>query len=152
MNEILCSIEKLKPLVDFFTALIPIAIAILGSYIAIQQHKTNRMKLKNDLFEKRYAVFECINTYIRAVVTGKGVDLNQRNDFLSGTKGVEFLFDTEMKAYVTEIWERAVDLEAWSEDEKPSTNSKERAEHKKWFGRQLKEINSVFKDYMYLSH
>ena len=152
MNELLAYIEKLKPIIELLTALIPLAITILGSYIAIQQYRTNRMKLKNYLFEKRYAVFESVNNYITAVVKGQYVDLNQRTDFLSGTRGVEFLFDQKMKKYVTEIWERAVDLEAWAEDQKPSTHSKEKAVHKKWFAKQLTEINVKFKEYMYLSH
>jgi uncharacterized membrane protein len=152
MIEILAFIEKLKPIIELLTALIPIFIAALGSYIAIQQYRTNRMKLKNDLFEKRYAVFETVNSYITEVAKGKSVDINQREEFQSGTKGVEFLFDDKMKAYITEIWKQAEDLQAWEEDEIPSTYSEERALHRKWFAKQRTDINVKFKDYMHLSH
>ena len=152
MNEFFEYIEKLKPVVELLTSLIPLAITSLGSYIAIQQYKTNRMKLKNDLFDKRYAVFESVNNYITVIVKGHYVDSDVREEFKSKTRGVEFLFDDEMKEYVTEIWDKAVDLEIWAEDEKTSTHSSEKAEHKKWFYKQLSEINIKFKKYMYLSH
>ena len=46
MIEILAFIEKLKPIIELLTALIPIFIAALGSYIAIQQYmnKSNEAK------------------------------------------------------------------------------------------------------------
>jgi len=152
MNELLCKLEQYKPITDFFIALIPIALAILGSYIAIQQYRTNRKKLKIELFEKRFSVFDSINKFIGAVVRTQSVDQQQRNDFLAGTRGAEFLFDESIKQYVTEIWEKSVDLGVWAEDERTSTNASERAEQMKWFVKQLREIDDRFKKFMQLSH
>jgi hypothetical protein len=148
MNDLLIYIEKLKPIVELSTALIPFAIL----YIAYQQYKTNKMKLKNDLFDKRYAAFESVNNYITTIAKGNSVDLNQREEFLSKTRGVEFLFDDEMKKYITEVWDKATEFKAWAEDEKTSTRSGENIEHAKWFSKQRTEINLKFKKYMYLSH
>lgn len=152
MNEFLCQLEQYKPITDFLIALIPIMLAILGSYIAIQQYRTNRKKLKIELFEKRFKVFDSINKFIGAVVRTQSVDQQQRNDFLAGTRGAEFLFDITIKEYVDKIWETSVDLGVWAEDINTSAHASERAEHMKWFVKQLQEIDGKFKKYMQLSH
>jgi len=51
--------------IDIFAALLTPAIAILASYIAVRQWLTNKNKLKLDLFDKRYAVFEAITVNMR---------------------------------------------------------------------------------------
>ncbi|GJM04048.1 MAG: hypothetical protein DHS20C09_00390 [marine bacterium B5-7] len=152
MDEILFSLEKFKPLIDFFVALIPIALAILGSYIAIQQYRTNRKKLKIELFDKRYAVFIAINQYLGVVMRDVSVDHSQRSEYLAGTRGAEFLFKKEITEYIDEIWSKSIDLCTWAEDELTSTHATERGEHMKWFGRQFSEIDERFKKYMQLEH
>ncbi len=152
MNDLLYKLKQYKPLIDFFIALMPIALAIFGSYIAIQQYRTNRKKLKIELFEKRFAVFDSINKFIGAVVRTQTVDQQQINDFLAGTRGAEFLFSESIKKYVTEIWEKSVDLDVWAKDENRSTNASNRAEHMKWFVKQLREIDNRFITFMQLSH
>jgi hypothetical protein len=139
------------PIIDFFTALIPIAIAVLGSYIAIQQYRTNRRKLKIDLFDKRYEIYDAINKYLVVVIKGNHNNLTYQQDFTAGTRGAQFLFNEEIKEYIDEIWSKSVDLIEWSEDEKTSTHASERAEHKKWFGKQLREIDFHFINFMHVS-
>ncbi|WP_285339580.1 hypothetical protein [Vibrio parahaemolyticus] len=152
MEEILKYLEEVKPLLDFFTALTTPSIAILGGYIAYQQHKTNKMALKKDLFDRRYAVFECVYDFVMVVVEWKGISKEQRERFISGTKGVEFLFDEEIKLYVDEIWERSLADCAYAEDllfpAKPSQSS----EHHKWFVAQRKVINLKFRKFISLKH
>jgi len=46
-----------KDWVDYLAALLTPTIAILGVYFARQQWKTNRRRLKNELFDRRYEYF-----------------------------------------------------------------------------------------------
>ncbi|WP_019531421.1 hypothetical protein [Dasania marina] len=150
-DNFLCLIAKYTPIIDFFTALIPIAIAALGSYIAVQQYRTNRRKLQIDLFDKRYAVYDAIRNYIIVVIQGNQKDLALQQAFSAGTVGAEFLFNKEIKEYINQLWSKSVDLMEWSEDEHTSTHASERAAHKKWFGAQLKEIDNRFMEFMHVS-
>jgi len=152
MNELILELEKIKPLTDFFTALIPIVLSIFVILIAIQQYRTNRRKLKLDLFEKRYKVFDVTIKFIGDVVRSQNFEHQTGSDFLEGTRGAEFLFDAEIKLYIDEIWERAVNISVWAEDESTSTHAAERNEHMKWFVKQLREVDQRFKKYMQLSH
>lgn len=152
MNELICELEKLKPVTDFFTALIPIVLSVLGIYIAVQQYRTNRKKLKLELFEKRYVVFDVVIKFIGEVVRTQSFDHQAQINFIEGTRGAEFLFDVDIKLYIDEIWDRAVNLEGWAGDEHTSTHAAERNENMKWFFGQLREVDQRFKKYMQLSH
>lgn len=152
MNQIICLLARYKPVTDFFIGLIPIVLTIFGVYIAIQQYRTNRKKLKLDLFEKRYEVFSSINKFIGVVARSRRFDHQHGNDFLAGTRGAEFLFDSHIKSYVNEIWIKACDLETWANDEKTSDHAVEKAVHMKWFVAQFIEVDERFKKYMQLSH
>ncbi|ELA7327640.1 hypothetical protein Q9X94_003777 [Vibrio alginolyticus] len=152
MKEMIKCLEEIKPLIDLFTALITPTIAILGGYIAYQQYQTNKMALKKDLFDRRYAAFECVYDFIVTVVEWNGTSKEQREKFLSGTKGVEFLFDEEIKLYVDEVWERSSDDCAWIEDLLVPTKNSQSSDHHKWFVAQRQTINCKFKKYISLKH
>lgn len=139
------------PLLELLTALIPIALAIFGGYIAWQQFQTNKKKLKLDLFEKRYAVFECVNAFLLTVAKGQKVNQQQRDEFLSGTRSAEFLFGPDIKKYIDEIWVKAVDADCWVECETPYS-ARERTDAMKWLHNQLKDVDKKFIEYMNISH
>ena len=72
--------------------------------------------------------------------------------FLEGTRGAGFLFDADIKSYIEKIWDRALNIEVWAEDERTSTHAADRNENMKWFIEQLREADQRFKKYMQLSH
>ncbi|MBY7856583.1 hypothetical protein KW429_23310 [Vibrio fluvialis] len=152
MKEIIKCLEEIEPLIDLCTALITPSIAILGGYIAYQQYQTNKMALKKDLFDRRYAIFECVYDFVMVVVEWNGISEEQRKKFLSGTKGVEFLFDEEIKLYVDEVWERSLADCGWIEDSLVPTKPKQSSDHYKWFVAQRKVVIFKFKKYISLKH
>lgn len=143
---------RYKPLLNIFIASLPIVLTIFGSYIAIQQYRTARKKLKLDLFDKRYAIFQSAKDYIGHIVCYVAATKEKQSEFLVGTRGAQFIFDQEIKSYIDEIWQKSVDLESWSLDQNTSEHSAQRASHSKWFNDQLTKIDAKFKNFMQLSH
>nr|WP_319566557.1 hypothetical protein [uncultured Rhodoferax sp.] len=152
MEELICLALRYKPVIDLLISLIPIAIAVLGSYIAIQQYRTARKKLKLDLFDKRFLIFQNTKNYIGEVVCYVAATKEKQREFLVGTRGSQFVFGQEVKDYIDEVWKKSVDLEGWSLDQTTSEHSQQRAAHLKWFNDQLQKIDGKFKKYMQLSH
>jgi predicted membrane protein len=151
MEELICWINKYQIVFNFFTSLIPIFLTIFGSYIAVQQYRVNRKRLKKDLFDKRYEIFEHTKEFLGDIVT-HGLNDERKRKYILGTRGVAFIFDSDLKAYIDKIWSISVDLESWEGDVLPSTHATERAEHLKWVSQQLKVVDSRFEKYMSLSH
>lgn len=124
---------------------------MFGSVIAVQQYRVNRKRLKKDLFDKRYEIFEHTKEFLSDIVTGSVNDERKRK-YLLGTRGAAFVFDETIKEYIDKIWSISVDLESWQGDAQPSTHAEERNNHLKWINKQLSDVDSKFKKYMSLSH
>lgn len=152
MEQILGVLESHKILIEFFTSLVPIVLTVFGLYIAIQQYRTNRKKIKNDLFEKRYTVFVAISDFIMAIAKGGKVTYEERIEFLSRTRGAEFLFDRKIKKYIDEVWEKSVDAGAWAEDSNYSNTAAQRGAAKKWLYSELSGMDTKFRKYLHLRH
>ena len=135
-------------MIDFFTALIPIALAALGSYIAIQQYRTNRQKLKIELFEKRYAIYDAVCEYMGAIISKRHSNENEQQQFLVETKGAAFLFDDEIIKFIENVWQNSIDMGEWHEDELPSTHAQEEADYMRWFSAEFGKLNERFSKYM----
>jgi hypothetical protein len=56
-------------------------IAILAVWIACQQHKTSRYKLRLDLYDKRFNVFHKLISLVSSVVQQGNVTDEQLNEF-----------------------------------------------------------------------
>lgn len=139
-------------MIDFFIALIPIVLASLGAYIAIQQYRTNRKNLKIELFEKRYVIYEAVREYMGAIVRKRYPTENEQQQFLVETKGASFLFDDEIMKFIEEVWQRSIYMCEWHQDELPSTHAQERADYMRWFAAEFGKLNERFSKDMRLRH
>jgi hypothetical protein len=93
-------------LISSSKALLTPAIAIITTYIAVQQWKTNRNKLKLDLYDRRFKVFERIRDILAMMFTVVSDD-KRLFELLGGTREAEFLFGAEIKGYIEEVYRRA---------------------------------------------
>ena len=152
ISDILDFSIKYDPLLNLLTSMIPIALAILGGYIAVRQYITSKQKLKLDLFDKRFGIFQAAKTYIGQVLTSDYTDKQVQREFLIATQGARFVFDKNIRSYIDCIWDKSMDLEEWSRDQNSSENSASRAAHLKWFNAELSAIEERFSPYMQLSH
>lgn len=55
-------------LIQLLSALLTPVIAVVTTYIAIQQYRTSRLKFKLELFEKRYAIYQGVKKFILSAV------------------------------------------------------------------------------------
>jgi hypothetical protein len=146
--------------IDILAALLTPTIAILGAYIAWQQWRTNRNKLKLDLFDKRFQVFENIKKFIASILTSGRVEDGTEFQFLRDTKSVRFLFqdDATILNLIDEIYKKAIKLHTLERTERGSSgqtlenNLNKQNEIKEWYQNQLHTIDEIFKKYLILKH
>jgi len=51
-------------LIQLLSALLTPVIALVITYIIIQQYRTNRLKFRLEMFEKRYAIYQGVKNFI----------------------------------------------------------------------------------------
>src|ERR1700683_119795 len=104
----MCQIEKWIsgvnwPLViSVSQALLALVIGGFLAYIARQQWKTPAYRVKLDLFDKRFGIFEQIKEMI-TILAITSPNRDQVLDFWVKTRGAEFLFGGEIKKFRQEI-------------------------------------------------
>ena len=131
-----------KDWIDLLSALTMPIIATIGIYIAYQQRAINKNRLKHELFDKKYLIFEATKEFIFAIIQDPTVKDEDANKFLNGTKGALFIFETDIVDYLNTLYEKAIKLRVHDK----------RDEHDEvhelclWFGDQLKGIDQKFID------
>lgn len=94
--------EALKIVGGLLTPLI----AIIATYIAVQQHNTQREKLRLDLYDKRMAVFTALtNLFGHIGEPNQEITFNAIVRFTSETASAEFLFGPEIPDYLSRVVE-----------------------------------------------
>lgn len=148
--------EVLRALLDFDgLKLLAVVAAVFGSYIAYQQHRTSRARLKLDLFEKRYQVFAGTRQFLTIVLQKGAADLEAIFAFRASIGEASFLFSQATCDYLNEIDRHAINLNATREemDPLPVGDSRSRlvselAAERKWLAAQLPELRRVFSPYL----
>jgi hypothetical protein len=92
-------------------AAVTLLIAGIATYIAYQQWRTNTQKLKLDLFDRRYRIFEEVGRLLGIVFPSGSVELSDIEAFSTRTVGAKFLFGAEIARYLLEISDYARDVE-----------------------------------------
>jgi len=149
-----------KDWVDYLSALLTPTIAILGSIIALQQWRTNRSRLKHELFDRRYEQFSVVRNFLGSIMTNGKPLQEEQHKFLAGTRGMRFIFNKEIAEYVDKtIWHLAVDLECLQSElegvpvgEERSNNVKKQSEIKKQLNKELVELEDRFSKFLQLQH
>ena len=149
------SIPKLDIVLRIFQGLLMPVIAGVVAYIAYQQHKTNRDKLRLDLYNKRYEVFHSLAALLARILQQGNVKYEQVTEFSRATKEAVFLFDEGIETYLETIRKKALDLWAAEETMKPLPVGKERSakvaevrELCDWFTKQFEVAIDKFNKYL----
>ena len=145
-------------IIEISKALLTPVIAVVAAYVAWQQMKTNRRKLKLDLFDRRYTVFEKIGEFIGSILTSGKVQQGKEFQFLVDTKAAGLLFGEDISQFVSEIYRKAVHLHALDAELEGSTgdartkNIQAQREIKDWYGTALEGLQARFAEYLKLEH
>lgn len=140
--------------VQVLSAFLTPMLAGFGLWIALQQYRLARDKVRLDLFEKRHRVFKSIVELCAQVVqdgTSKHIDVTR---YLRDTADAEFLFGKEVRDFIDEIYRRAVELsyhaEEVAEGHAPDHSAavKKKWDGVRWFEKQLTVARQKFHPYL----
>ena len=144
----------------YLAALLTPTIAVLGAFIAYRQWRTAQNKLKHDLFERRFSVYDAATTLLASIMTsGKAKD-EELFKFLSGTREAKWLLDGNVAEYLDkELYHKAIDLQCLASEleglpdgDERSSNVRKQAEIKKWFLKQYEVLDEKFSPFLKLEH
>jgi hypothetical protein len=142
------------------TAVITAAVAVLVAVITLGQWVTNRARLRHELFDRRYSVYENIAGFVAEILISGKVPVGEPEGFSRRTKTAYFVFecDNDVKVLITEIYRHAVNLhaleatlETLTGDERKRNVEAQRVE-KEWFQQTLGSLETRFEKYLKLAH
>ncbi|MDX2231978.1 MAG: hypothetical protein NW220_20250 [Leptolyngbyaceae cyanobacterium bins.349] len=97
-------IAKLAP------AVVALVVGIFGTYIGFNQYRTNRDKLRLDLFDKRLEAYEKLQEYFNCLLRDAQVD-NKAISILAEVRYKSlFLFGDEITEHINEVWDKAIEM------------------------------------------
>ncbi|KAF0805867.1 hypothetical protein A6D6_01923 [Alcanivorax xiamenensis] len=145
---------------QILAAMLTPTVAILGSYIAWRQWKTAENRLKFDLFERRFAVYNAARKLIGSIAQSGKIEDEKLRDFLHATREAKWLFNEQLASYLdNEIWSKAVDLQTLDSElvgmpagEERTNNIREQSEIKKWLVAQMREMDKKFSLFLKVGH
>lgn len=156
-----------ESVVKLFTALLTPMLAVTTGYIAVQQYRLSKKQLTANadqfrlsyqlsqnqfrlaLLERRYKVYEATTKLLGKAIQRARVSDEDLQTFLWETRETEFLFGSELKAYLDEVYKNAADLLVFDDEVNPE-NSESRRRAMLWFAGQLdnKSYQAPFLKYM----
>ena len=149
-----------KDWVDYLSALLTPFLAIFAMFITYQQWNTNRRRLKNELFDRRYEYFIAIREFIKEILATNASHSESQYKFLRDTRGLRFVFDKDIDNFVHEkVWKPAMEVEAWNGDleglpvgEERKKAVAKRRELREQLSHALQSLEEKFTKYMQLKH
>jgi hypothetical protein len=140
----------------------PIATLIVGCgvfFIAWQQWQVAHAKLRLDLFDRRYTVFDATRKFLAVILQKATFEDSQLFEFYAGTSDAEFLFGPEVVDYLAQIRKRALDMRTHQKVYNPLPVGDERSRHVQaehdqllWLGEQITAMTKTFTPYLGFSH
>ena len=97
-------IATLLPLATF-------ALSVAVGLVAWAQWRVARNKLRLDLFDRRWKIYEATSKFVDAINNDPEHVYSYRNDFNAGTSNADFLFDSDVVNYIQEIRTKAAHME-----------------------------------------
>src|SRR5689334_11606848 len=94
-------------------ALLTPIIGIITTYIAWQQWRTNRIKLKLDRYERRLQIYKEVVRFIVISAEKDNYDNDELMNFRPKVSEADFLFGEEVRKYIDELHNSAVNLHRW---------------------------------------
>jgi hypothetical protein len=153
----------MKPYIEIFAALLTPTIALVTTYIAIQQYRNNRLKQRLDLFDRRMAIYKSVTAYISTITN---IDPAQREDkaareaFYGCAYESYFLFGEGIHTYLGIIRLKGLQadtahvlLSGYSQQMGQEQMEAERQhieECNAWLSNQFKELRERFEPYLKL--
>jgi hypothetical protein len=140
------------------SSLLPIATLFLSVavvVIAALQWRVADNKLRLDLFDRRYKVYDSARKFLAVILRDAAFTLPQLAEFNLGTSDAEFLFGPDVVNYLQQIRERAVHMQTAQRIFEPLPVGEERSRHVQkhhddlvWLTDQITAISTTFAPYL----
>ncbi len=111
-------------LAEISKALLTPVIAVVATYIAWQQWKTNQQKLILDRYDRRLKVYEEVRQILSVILRDAKASYDDLLKFRRAVSEADFLFGSEIPNYIDEIYQRGVKLQYWSGEYRDYTQAK----------------------------
>jgi hypothetical protein len=145
----------------YFPALLTAIIAGAAAWLTNLQHKTNDLRLKHELFELRFQVYEAFRSFLGGIMHEGKTSHAACLTMLRETNQAEFLFGPDVPKYLLSAYHKGLDLvESHRKldgiprlpvgDER-SRVAHENAEQLKWFADQYNVLPERFGKYLNLT-
>jgi hypothetical protein len=144
----------------YLSALLAPIVAVLGSFIAYRQWRLAQNRLKLDLFERRFSIYEAARNLLSSIMTsGKAKD-EEVFKYMAATREAKWLLNASIAEYVDkDLYHKAIylqtlaaELEGVPVGEVRTKNVYAQAEIKKWFMAQYEVLDEKFAPYLQLRH
>lgn len=144
----------------YLTAVGTPAIALVAVGIAHRQWATARDKVRLDLYDRRVAIYEAVQTAMGQMLRKGDVNQQDEQDYLIGVAGSQWLFGDEVRHFLEkEFWNQLMEhqrLVAELQDAPVGPIRGElarlRGESFKWFQNQTERVDALFMPYLSFHH
>ena len=93
-------------MIEISKALLTPLIALLATYIAWQQWRTNKQKLKLEKYDRRLSVYQEVKKILSIVHRDAKASPEDLLSFRSSVSEADFLFGSEVVDYIDKIYNR----------------------------------------------
>jgi len=84
-------------------SVIAVIAALVAGYIALRQWQTAHYRLRLDMYDKRFVVYEAVKSLASTIGLHGQVTIDDLGEFYHGVRGAEFLFDGDTRDFVEKI-------------------------------------------------
>ena len=132
-----------------------LVVGLIVAYIALQQWLLARHKLRLDLFEKRYRVYEAAARFLSTIMSLADFNDDDLRTYNIGTMDAVFLYPKHIKDYLHQIRCHAIDMRTYQKKFERLPVGEERSKlvdqnhtEAKWLLDQLTKLPTVFAPYL----
>jgi len=146
--------ENVQQMIAAVQILLTLAIAAFVALVAWRQHKTDRDKVRLDLFDKRFASYEALRRFLKMIMSNPA-GLNELQQLYEETSTMSFLFGSDINDYRRKLHHNAVRLRTvdhmvddLKNDDERSDLLEEREKLQKWLINQFRDMPKEFEKYL----
>jgi hypothetical protein len=143
----------------FYQALATIIIGLVAAFIAWRQWRLTNDKLRLDLFDRRYKVYEGLSVFLAKIVAHANFADNDLREMNLATRDAVFLFPEEVTKYIDEVRCRALEMRLFALQFEPLPAGPDRSalvqkNHNElvWLTVQLGNLGKQFSAYLGFAH
>ena len=138
-----------------FFSIATLFLSIAVVVIAWQQWRIADSKLRLDLFDRRYKVYDATRKFLAVIIREATFTDSQLFEFYGGTSDAEFLFGADVVEYLGQIRNRAVDMRTHQTLFQQMPFGDERSRHVQanhddlsWLNDQITAMTKIFAPYL----